>query len=580
MKKITSSLFFIAIIFSACNKTLDMTPNGRTTLDSVFSSNIYTGAYLNSVYGYIQRYGTVYYWLTMQAGVTDEAHDNDDPSEGGLMTNQWNNGVLSTTNNPMWDINSGSSFNYNMYGNYWSGIRKANVFLENIDKATVDNPLNRARWKAEAKVLRAFYFFELIKAYGALPIIDKTLPVNFDYTSLTRPSFDSCVKFIVKDCSDAIAEPNLPYRITQTNESHRFTKAIAYMIRSEALLFNASPLWNANSDISKWKSAADSAKTALTDLLANGYALTNNWRNYFLNTSDVNTNPSDKETIFEISYPNAQWMDGIHYLHGIPSNSAMKAGCSPSQELVDSYDMQATGEPAITGYNDADHLQPVINSASGYDESNLYKGRDPRFYATVFYNGAYYGKINGKDYWIQSYVGGKDGISSASRQFTHNGYYFKKFVDSSLGPNDRGGCRWKKYRLSELYLNYAEAENEAYGPTSDVYSSINIIRNRVGMPNLPSGLTQSQMRERIHRERRVELAYEESRFWDVRRWKILSQTDVLTTGMKWTLNSNGLLTGQRFVVDRRNAYADKFLIWPIPATEISSMPKVAQSPGW
>src|SRR5690606_15394097 len=113
-----------------------------------------------------------------------------------------------------------------------------------------------------------------------------------------------------------------------------------------------------------------------------------------------------------------------------------------------------------------------------------------------------------------------------------------------------------------------EAANEAYGPTSDVYEAINTIRQRVGMPILPSGLSQDEMRERIHRERRVELAFEESRFWDVRRWKILDKTDKLTTGMEWTKAGDGF-TGRRIVVGRRKSWEDNYLIFPIPLSELT-----------
>src|SRR5690606_23640883 len=139
-----------------------------------------------------------------------------------------------------------------------------------------------------------------------------------------------------------------------------------------------------------------------------------------------------------------------------------KAGVSPSQELVDAYDM-ANGEPAITGYYDDDHLYPIINVASGYDESNPYVGRDPRFYATVGSNNAYDGEINGQPYYIHPLIGAAAGISIIPQR-PGNGYYLRKFRDpAQLDPNT-GTARFKKYRLGELYLNYAEAVIEAFGP--------------------------------------------------------------------------------------------------------------------
>lgn len=118
------------------------------------------------------------------------------------------------------------------------------------------------------------------------------------------------------------------------------------------------------------------------------------------------------------------------------------------------------------------------------------------------------------------------------------------------------------------------------GPTEDVYKAVNAIRRRVGMPDLPLGLSAVEMRERIRRERRVELAFEEKRFWDVRRWKILGETDRLTTGMAWTKVADNEYTNQRIVVATRNSWEDKYLIFPIPVLELSRLPQFEQNPGW
>ncbi|MDQ6763244.1 MAG: RagB/SusD family nutrient uptake outer membrane protein, partial [Bacteroidota bacterium] len=483
--------------------------------------------------------------------------------------------ALTPTNNPL----DQGGWNGNYYGNDWSGIRKCNIFLANIDGANVNNASDKARWKAEAKVLRAFYYWDLIQRYGGMPIEAAAFPLAFDYSTLKRASFDSCVQFIVKDCDEAVAEPNLPYRIT-TGEADRsrFTKAVAYAIKSEALLFNASPLWNTSGDKSKWQTAVTAAQEAITDLTTHGnYGLVADYGNYFITTPDLGQNPVDKETILEMKNNGniSQWQ----FLNGCPSVRAYKAGDSPSQELVDSYEM-ADGTVPITGYSDADHLQPVINPASGYDDQHPYVNRDPRFYATVFYNGGFYGNINGGPYYLQSYVGGADGLLSSDRHFTHNGYYLHKFVNGNLTDGQSSGAKFRKWRMAELYLNLAEAENEANGPTGVAYSAVNTIRARasVNMPAL-EGLTQNQLRERIRNERRVEFSFEELRFWDVRRWKILDQTDQLTTGMKWAKTGN-VLTNTRIVVDRRKSYATKFLIWPIPLNEISILPEFVQNPGW
>src|SRR5699024_8410285 len=130
------------------------------------------------------------------------------------------------------------------------------------------------------------------------------------------------------------------------------------------------------------------------------------------------------------------------------------------------------------------------------------------------------------------YEGGMEEIRAKNRQYTNTGYYLRKFIDPQVRTATGGQSTFKRFRLAEIYLNYAEAANEANGPTGEVYDAINTVRDRVDMPPLPSGLTKAEIRDRIRNERRVELAMEEHRFWDVRRWKILDQTDKVVTGMR------------------------------------------------
>lgn len=568
MKKIII-ISLLIILGVGCKKDpLNITPDGRVTLEEVFKDNLQTGAYLNSCYAYIPPYGMSYYVLTLLASFSDEAHDNNDPTEN-LSSTDWYNGGLTPSHDP---LSQWVNVNYKE----WNGIYKVNIFLANIDKANATSPSDRARWKAEAKILRAFYYWELIKKYGGLPVLKEPLGVAFDFSTLTRNTFDECVQFIVKDCEEAIAEQQMPWRITTGEPDRgRMTKAVAYALESEATLFNASPLWNPSNDPAKWKQAAAVSKKALDELKANGYALYFDYQQYFLSTPDLGQVTTDKETIF--MRKDATGFDGGGWLQVFNSPLHIAAaGSSPSQEMVDAYDMK-NGQPAITGYSDADHLQPIINTSSGYDDKDPYKDRDPRFYASVIYNGTYYDYFKRK---IETYVGGADGITQLKRAFTHNGYYLQKYLDNRLGNNQGDAARWKVYRLAEIYLNLAEAENEANGSGQIAYDAVNATRLRAGMPPLPAGLSKDEFRKRVRNERRVELAFEEKRFWDVRRWKILDQTDKSTSGMQWIKNSDGTFTGNRIVVDRRKSWSDKYLILPIPLTEMAVMPAFKQNPGW
>lgn len=573
------TVLLVAFTAEACkDNPLDITPDGRLNLEDTFSETETTLSYLNTTYDHIPRYGTRYFFYAMLAGITDNGYDADVVEGGaGVMAPSWYDGGLTPTNNPI----NNPGWNSYFYDQWWQGIRKANVFLAYIDEATLnqERESERPRLKAEAKVLRAYFYLELIKEYGGMPVIDEQLPPDFDYSTLERDSFDAVVQFIVKNCDEALAEPALPWRITQENEAGRFTKAIAHAIKSEALLYNASPLWNPENDQSRWEAAAAASGEALDALSANGYELYPDYGEYFLRSADYSGNPSDRETIFEITGP----MDLIAHINQLPTPGLpqFKAGTTPSQELVDAYDMQSTGEPAIIGYEDEDHLQPIVNPSSGYDPENPYEDRDPRFYATVWYNGALFGDVGGMSaHTLEIYDGGIEEIRADDRRYTNTGYYLRKFVDPQVRTATGGQSTFKRFRLAEIYLNYAEAANEANGPTGEVYDAVNTVRARVNMPGLPTGLSRDEMRERIRNERRVELAMEEHRFWDVRRWSILDQTDKVVTGMRWTQAAGDSFTGERFVVDRKNSWEDKYLIFPIPLSELSKMESFEQNPGW
>jgi len=576
-------IMLLSLIWACNNDPLDIMPDGRLTLEEVFSDELMASEYLNTIYDNIIPYGTAYDFWTMLAGFSNEAHDNDFPQDMGRAPSRWYNGELRPNWNPL-DIpgitgNQDPSVNGHYYRKNWTGIRQTNLFLANIEKTTFANPNIKSRLIAEAKVLRAFFYLELIKMYGGMPVVDKPFTEDFKFESLPRQSFQACVDFIKLNCDEALAEPQLPLRVTTEPDRGRFTKAVAHSIRSQALLFAASPLWNPEADNGRWVAAAEVSKNSLESLVQGGYRLFDDYESYFYGRTDISVNPSDKETIYEIKPYRAHEFSHLMFrMHAIPTLGGDKAGSSPSQELVDAYDM-ANGEQAILGYYDEDHLQPIINPNSGYDETNPYKDRDPRFYATVWYNDAYYGEINGVPYRIQSYLGGADGISNLMQR-TGNGYYLRKFRDpAQLDPNT-GTARFKKYRLGEIYLNLAEASNEAYGPTEEVYQAVNTIRSRVNMPALPPGLSKEQMRERIRRERQVELSFEEHRFWDVRRWKILHETDKLTTGMEWRKTGENTFVGKRIVADRRKSWTDNHLIFPIPLSELVLMPLWEQNPGW
>ena len=582
MNRLGVSLTIIVMaVFSLASckrdKFLDITPDGRVSLDEIFSDANNTEAYLNTVYDYLPLGGVYYHYYEFLAAFTDDAQSSDAPTQAGFAVTQWYSGSLTPSNNPLYTGNYPTN-NGNRYERNWDGIRKVNTFLSRIGTAEVKDESRRADMISEAHLLRAFFYSRLIRKYGGMPIMTDPIAPDYDFSTLKRNSFRECVDFIVSDCDTALSNPAFVWRRTSSSDAGRFTKAVAQALKSQVTLYAASPLWNQNNDVSLWQKAAATSKQALDALLSNGYELYNDYGGFFENSPDYGASPKDKETILVSRAFKAQYPLNMLVLRMQSVLNADKAGSCPTQELVDTYDMD-NGEMAITGYSDEDHMHPIINPVAGYDDANPYEHRDPRFYATVWYNNAYYGKVNGADYYIGAYKGGNLGISNA-RQRTHTGYYLRKYKAPQDQSNSSGNEAFRFMRLAEVYLNYAEAQNEAVGADPEVYKAINTIRRRVGMPDLPGGLKQDEMRVRIHRERRVEMPYEEIRFYDERRWKVLDQSEKVTTGMAWTKQGNGTLTNERIVVDHRKTWDDKYLILPIPLSEMNKMPQFEQNPGW
>ena len=275
---------------------------------------------------------------------------------------------------------------------------------------------------------------------------------------------------------------------------------------------------------------------------------------------------------------------------GMPTNPSMnRTGPCPTQDLIDSYEM-ANGEAPIASYSDASRLVPVVNAASGYDPTNPYVGRDPRFYASIYYNGAvrFLDQPNGKK--VETFVGGAEEISDVSRRNTRTGYYQRKFNNYKSGLSNNADGAIRLFRLAELYLNFAESAYQSAGAdvvvagvSMSARDAVNAVRARAGMPGFPVGMTKDAFEKKYRNERRIELAFEEHRFFDVRRWKILDKTDNFVTGMRIT-KSGSTLTYNRFKFADRNCSSTKWLMYPIDQGEVDKVIGFSgtnwQNPGW
>ena len=586
---------------------MDMPSDGRVTFKEIFSRYERTRAYRGNCLGYIPQVGFTYESNnTPLASFCDEAHDANDNQNGPV--SKWYRGFTTAQYNPL------TASYMNPWGHYFQGIRRCNTFLKNIadpELATFHfDEIEKNGWIAEVRVARAYYYLQLIKRYGGVPLIDTPYETSHDFSKDRRATFEECVDFIISECDKALATPESEgqpkgFRWSiGDNERGTVTRAFAYAVKSQAALYAASPLW-ASSGTGKytWALATEITKEALDQCLAHGFELysqapsptvaQNAYAYYFITRSDPSRS-WDKETIWE----STGWRTNVWLNAGTPITPGMsKAGAGPTQEMVDSYEM-ADGTQPILGYSDAEHLQPIINPESSYDPENPYANRDPRFYASIYYNGAvrYLDKPNGTK--VETFVGGNCGISDNVNdiRFTRTGYYLRKFNNYKSGIGMDADGLMRMFRLAELYLNFAEAAYQSVGPDAQVQSkvaggvsmsareAVNKVRARVGMPGLPSGMDKESFEKRYRNERRVELAFEEHRFFDVRRWKILDQTDRYLTGMKITKEKDGSLTYTRIKLAERPTSEDKYLMYPIMQSEVNKMQQFTgtnwQNPGW
>ena len=608
MKK-NSIYIFLALtaaigLFSCID--LDMPSDGRLTLKEIFNNYQRTKNYRERCREYIPQVGFNYGNNdTPLASFCDEAHDASDNVPGSVY--EWYNGRTSSVSNPL----------INGYGDgspwirYFTGIRKCNTFLQCMGDpsiATYDfNEDEKNGWIAEVRVMRAYYYLQLIKRYGGVPLIDTPYEVTHDFSNDKRASFEECADFIIAECDAALATKltegqAIGFRwMIFNNERGCVSRGFACAVKSQTALYAASPLWYASGSKYTWEKVAAITKETLDLCLSNGFQLydtpvapdvaQNPYAYYFIQRSDPSRS-ADKETIYETT----TWRTNVWSRAGTPITEGMsKAGAGPSQELVDSYEMQATGEMPILGYSDANHLQPIINPASGYDPANPYEGRDPRFYASIYYNEA--PRSLTADIPVETFVDGNCGISDrvTDIRFTRTGYYLRKFNNYRSNPNIDADGYMKIFRLGELYLNFAEASYQANGADIQVASTVggqalsareavNIVRARADMPPLPAGLSHDDFEKRYRNERRVELAFEEHRFFDVRRWKILNDTDDFVTAMRITKDEIGNYTYTRIKLAGRGTNTDKYLMYPLDLSEVAKLNKATgddwQNPGW
>lgn len=492
-------LLIVSLSLSGCKDYLDVTPTDRFTQDTYWNTKLQAEAALNGTYA------ALFYNIYAANSIYLDA----------LSPNayQYNNdyNIISRGLH-----NAATGYFNDAWNGSFKGIGRANNVLANIDKVAMDEVL-KERYKAEAKYLRALFYFPLWNLFGGAPLI--TEATNYEtQANLPRNSADELLAQILKDLTEASSGTVLPLTYSGADKG-RATRGAALALKARVLLY-----------AKRWKEAAEAAK-AVTDLKT--YSLFADYRGLFYLENEGNV-----EVIFDVQYKYPE------FTHSLDISLDQQLGCAPLPDLVNAY-YATDGKP--------------ISGSAVYNPAKPFENRDSRLQATVILPGSQF-----------------KGATVTAIQYPSTGYGLKKytiFKDNekpvSAPTSGTSELNLILLRYADVLLMYAEARNEDTGPDQTVFDALNHIRARAKMPDIPSTLTQTELREEIRHERRVELAGEGLYYYDVRRWKIAGQ--VLNGDIK---NSAGAR------IDGRLFDINKDYLWPVPSIAIQNNASLIQNPNY
>lgn len=482
------------------------------------------------------------------------------------------------------NVNNGNWSASNTWDDSWSlyeGIRAANMFLEDFENVDLSNNYPNGGYDRdmdqlqyypyEARVLRAYYFFELARRYGDIAMPTKVLTVN-EANTIGKTPFREVVAFIVSECSECAEKLPKTFADVQQAEIGRVTKGFALALKTKALLYAASPLHNPDDDAERWKDAARAAQEVM-DLGV-----------YQLDKDGVYNKTTSSELILARMNGNNNssyelYNFPVRFTYGTRGASFISGGNYPSQNLVDAFETRNGYKVTLdaAGWHSDD---PSFNPMRPYDN------RDPRFARTILADG-----MNFKGEQIEVYAGGADDVP-VTMGGSATGYFVRKYLqeDTNLDPMTTTTAyqhHWVVSRYAEILLSYAEAMVNAFGDGNytdsefkrSALSALNEVRTNAGMPGAVSGSKQ-ELIERIQNEWRVEFAFEDHRFWDVRRWKIGASTQTRLYGVYIALGTNGTKVYRQRLVENR-VWSDRMNLYPIPQSELFKNTNLyPQNPQW
>lgn len=618
-------LILSAFIIVSCDNYLDIIPDNIATMDHAFRDKTRAEQYLFQCYSYMPRNG-----LAQAPGRFDDFMWSH---KGVAWLNQLQYTILrerNNANNPQLSYWSGTGGATNLF----IGIRDCNILIERINEVVDMDQFEKDRWAAEAKFLKAYYHFTLLQMYGPIPIIKENLPISAskEEVSIFREPVDEVFEYIVQILDEAI--PYLPLTIQQlVMEQGRITQPIALALKAKVLVTAASPLFNGNTDYktmvdkrgvqlfnqtydpTKWEEAVTACKNAIDTAHLAGHALfefyavglsdttrliaqpsrivTDKWNpehiwgtghfgvsrmseEYTIPALEANHNPFCRS----VTVPTLKAVETFYSENGVPINEDIY------------YDYQNRYELTVTQEEDYLSVQPKVVTAK------LHLNREPRFYGSIgFDNGWWYGlgRFKENEQWP---INAKAGEASGPRgieRFSITSFFVKKLANFNASYNNTSyiTAAWDFpiIRLADIYLLYAEALNETLdAPNDDVYYYVDRVRERAGLKGVVESWstysvqsekykTKEGMREIIQQERSIELAFEEHRFWDVRRWGLSTQ-EFNGPVQGWYYQGEDDAEFYRVTTVDDVIFTNRDIFWPIRNYDISVNPNLLQNLGW
>lgn len=517
MKKI---IILLTLMFSfGCSTDLDLAPIDSTSEATFWETDEDARIFLNSIYADLMGADPYLFFSTL----SDDAYTKGREEYRNIASGNYgpSNAVVEGT-----------------WASRYEGIRRTNIFLNNIEEVADITEEARQSYTAQARFIRAWHYFFLIELYGDVPLVTEEISIE-ESLQLERTDRTAVLDFIYSELELAVENLAPGYPADQLG---RITRDAAIAFKSRVHLYNQ-----------EYQQAADLAET-----LIGKYTLFPDYDELFTTANEYH-----EEILLSLQYVPSDREHNIQYSL-VPPSLGGYANFSPLQELVNSY-------LTIDGY-------AIDDPAANYEEENPYLNRDPRLAATIIYDEYVMTNYDGNQVTIDTSPGAApDGLNYSSNS-TPTGYYVSKFFDPEARNQTNSGLNLILIRYAEVLLNYAEAKIEL-GTFSeqDWNSTIRLIRERAGLTGVAlefPGNDQQTLRELVRNERRVELAFEAGhRFFDIRRWRIAEEVlNGWTHGMR--------VEGDYIMVSQRSFDPAKHYLWPIPLSERDINNNLTQNPNW